>query len=310
VTPNEALQKLITAAGNPDGLLPPDRARQFMTWVMDESVLRGNSRIYPMSSNTYEAPYLLLGDIFEEGTEATSPSSEGNVDTGLIPIIAKEIVGKTFISDTFIEDNIETAGFFVTLAQEIAKAYANKEDDIFFNSTSTGTGLYGLWDGLVAKATASSHRKDLTGDTIDLGYMSDAIKLLPQKWTRNRKNLRFYSGQGIAQDICELLSQRPTPLGDQTVTSGTLVTIYGVPLISATAMAENKVDVSGGTSDHGDVILTPVNNTLIGDRRIYRIERERRPRQRGTWMVPSSRVGFNVETVDAISDLYNVKVAP
>ena len=311
MTPQEALQKLITAQSNPDGLLPPDKAKQFISWVTDESVLRPNSRIYTMTSGVYEAPYLLLGDIFEEGAEGTSPTNEMDFSTGLIQIVAKEIVGKTFVSDTFIEDNVETSGFYNTLANGIAIAYANKEDDIFFNAEADGTGLYGLWDGLVAKAAKSSHYKDIDGDTVDLGYLSDGIKLMPTKWSKNRRRMRYYTGPSIAQDIVELISQRPTPMGDQVVQNGTVGSIYGVPVIAASAIAENKTigDSGSQTTDGSDIILTLVNNTLIGDRRIYKIERERRARQRGTWLVPSARAGFNVETIDAIVYLENVKVA-
>lgn len=311
MTTEDALAKLITAASNPDGLLPPDRAKQFMTWVFDESVLRGNSRIYTMNSNTTEVPYLLLGDIFEEGAEATQPATEGNISTGLIQMVAKEIVGKVFVSDTFIEDNIETAGFFNTLAQEIAVSYANKEDDIFFNSTVDGIGLYGLWDGLIARAAKSTHKISASGDSVDLSLLSDLIKQLPRKWTKNRKNLRFYASNSISQDVVELLSRRFTPVGDDALMNGQVGNIYGVPVIATTAIAENlSYGTSQAVTNASLVVLTLANNTLVGDRRIYRIERERRARQRGTWLIPSARVAFNVETTDALSLLTDVTIAP
>lgn len=308
---DEKLEKMISASANPDGLLPPEKAKQFMTWVFDESVLRGNSRIYSMNSGSFEAPYLLLNDMFEEATEGTQSINEMDISTGLIPIVAKEIVGKTFVSDTFIEDNIEQAGFWNTLAEQIAKAYATKEDDIFFNSTIDGTGLYGLWDGFIAQAKKSGHTIDAAGDTIDLALLSDLIKALPRKWTTNRSRLRFYAGNSIAQDIVELLSRRYTPIGDDAIRSGQVGNIYGVPIIATTAISETMTyGTSPVKTDASIVILTLEKNTLIGDRRIYRVEKERRPRHRGTWLVPSARVGFNLETRDAVATLQNVTVAP
>ena len=106
-------------------------------------VARSNARIIPMGSDTATVPRRVSGvtAYFPGRTEATTASDAAFDDVNLV---AREVSALTRLSKAYAQDAVIDLGDH--LANEMAYAFAVKEDDCLFNGDGTSTygGIYGI----------------------------------------------------------------------------------------------------------------------------------------------------------------------
>jgi HK97 family phage major capsid protein len=193
--------------GSAGGYLVPAELSKAILDLRDSfGAFRRRARIVPMASDNTSVERRAAGGIsaFFFGENTASTETTGNLD--MIGLTAKKIGVLIRTSSELDEDSIVDIVDY--LANEIAWAFAAKEDDCAFNGDGTST--YGkmqgigtiVLDGNHAKAkvtAATAHNTFLTLDSTDLGNLLSAVRAsaIP--------NAAWYCSQTcFAQTFCRL----------------------------------------------------------------------------------------------------------
>jgi len=167
------------AAGG--ALVPDELARTIINLQENYGVFRANARIWPMASDSLIVPRRTGGlTTYWVGEETAITASDASFDQ--VALVARKLGTLTRISTELAEDAIIDIAAFIV--EEIARAFASKEDDCGF--LGTGASTYGGIEGLItalAAATASIVTA-LTGNTafatLDLVDFEAMIGKLPE----------------------------------------------------------------------------------------------------------------------------------
>lgn len=203
VTVQKAAGEGIGSAGG--FLVPAELANAILDIRETFGAFRRTARIAPMASDEMSVPRRPGGTgayFFGENTAATSTA----VLADKVGLTAKKIGSLVLLSSELEDDALPDAVDFI--ANEIAYAFAAKEDDCAFNGDGTSTygGMSGIGkivlDGNHAKAkvtAANTHNTFLTLDATDLSNLMAAVRAsaVPgAAW--------FISQTGFAQTFCRI----------------------------------------------------------------------------------------------------------
>ncbi len=138
------------------GFTVPDEFENSLITLRDQfGAFRANARIVPMSSDVKRMPRR-AGTVtaYFVGEAAAGTQSQQNFDS--VQLVAKKLMVLSKISSELNEDNVVALGD--DLANEIAYAFAKKEDECGFNGDSTSTygGIMGLKNAIVAGGTSDA----------------------------------------------------------------------------------------------------------------------------------------------------------
>ena len=138
------------------GFLVPDEFENSLITLRDQfGAFRANARIVPMSSDVKRMPRR-AGTVtaYFVGEASAGTQSQQNFDS--VQLVAKKLMVLSKISSELNEDNVVAIGD--DLANEIAYAFAKKEDECGFNGDGTSTygGIVGLKNAIVAGGTSDA----------------------------------------------------------------------------------------------------------------------------------------------------------
>lgn len=281
------------------------QAKQFITFVVDESVLTKMARQKMMSQPIEEINRLHIGDRVLVGkAEGVAPGGGSYVTASGSQIVLSTTAFIVPWEVTFeqMEDNIEEENFEETLMREISAAVANDIEELAVNG-NTGSGdpflaLVNGWFTLAAADAAapwnSTTTAALTDKTLNKGVFSLLLKQLPTKYRRNRANLVFIVNPDDEQDYRISLSGRDTTVGDNALVLNQNLKIFGIDIVPVPSVAQ------------GTAYVTLKKNLIYGIWKQIRLEKDK-DIFKGTYQFAFHlRIGFAVEKGEAVARITGI----
>lgn len=250
---DELLRKAIITAADAlasNGKLNDEQSNRFIDYVIDETVLRNNARIIKFTPENLDIDKIGVGTrVALPKTEAVAPTIRRGVTTSKVTLTPKEICVPFEISDVFSEINIEGGSVEDHVIRMMATQMANDIEELYLNGNTLGAHIseneytgagsttqmikdnyLALVDGWL-KLALGGNQYLAGGTNIGASVFSGMLKALPEKFKRNRGNLRFFISTDLEQNWREKVSTRATGSGDDALSSGGVLTPFGVPLV-------------------------------------------------------------------------------
>ena len=295
---HKTLKKIATDDFASGGLLNPEQAKQFIGYVIDESIVTKICRTKTMSAPILELSRLHIGDRVVRGkVEGIAPSSGDYVTASgnQIELTTKSFTVPWEVTYEQMEDNVEEADFEDTLMKEIAAAAANDIEELaLLGDTDSADAFLALKDGWFKLADEDGAHginigaSSLTDKTLNKFVFSAILKKLPTKYRRNRANLAFFVNPDDEQNYRVSLTGRDTNIGDNALVLNENLKIFGVEIIPVPAIPQ------------GQCFLTMKQNLILGIWKKIRLEKDK-DIMRGVYQfVFHMRIGFQVEKGDAV----------
>jgi len=233
------------------GKLNPKQAERFLTQVVDLTQLKGSVRVVTFTNETMEIHKLNIGSrVAMRASEAVSPALRRGVSTSKITLTPREICVPFEITDTFNEINLEGATAEETIVRLMATQAANDIEELLINGNTLGparlesdlidggsaTGYIvddymNLFDGWLRLADSANLYDALAAD-ISSAVFSKMLLAMPQRFRRNKADLRFFVSTDHEQLWRERIASRATGLGDAVLQSQDVIRPFGIPLIA------------------------------------------------------------------------------
>ena len=396
VTNQDLIQKgVITAeALAAAGKLSPKQAEQFIDFVVDETSLKGRVRVARFTNESLEIDKIGVGRrVAVPKAEAVAPDVRRGIQTSKVTLTPKEIIVPFEIGDNFLELNIQGQSVEERIIRMMATQFANDIEELYLRGDILGEAALeadlieggsnadyvrdsylALFDGWLRLADQGGHRVDLEGAQVGPTVFSKLLNAMPNKFKRNRGNLRFLTSPELEQDFRQHVATRQTAAGDAALSARGNTTPFGVELESVAlfpyrpavvehlalpgetavglryrpvtdlvvsrsdlgktaqtafvAGTDYTVDeaagtvarIGGGAIGDGDIVkltyralpqvlLTALNNLIVGIGRDIRIERDRDIFKGANQFAITAKVSAQVEELDAVVKGVNVASA-
>lgn len=275
MTPEELIEKAIIQTTDMDGtgeggLLQPEIANMFVDYVIDVSVMKNSARMVKIAPDQKYIDKVAVGNrVAEPKTQATTTSTRRGITTERVTITTKPIIVPWEISKETLARNIEGESFEDHVARMMATALSNDLEELFITGDTTSSDEFiAMADGWAKLASTGGHVYD--AGRLDLDDVSDAktvfgnmIREMPNKFKRNRSELRFFMGTNVAQDYIDALSARATSLGDKALSERFTLTPFGIELVEVPMLPTNLSYSSPTYSDNSYIILTHYQNLIV-----------------------------------------------
>jgi len=282
LTPEQLIEKAIIqttdmTGDTSGGLLQPEIANKFVDYVIDISVMKNNARMEKIAPDQKYIDKVAVGSrVAEPKTQATTTTTRRGITTERVTITCNPIIVPWEISRETLARNIEGEKFEDHVAKMMATALANDLEELFITGDTSSTDEFlALADGWAQLASDGGHVYDAERrslDTVDAtnGVITDArtifgnmIRSMPNKFKRNRANLRFFCGTNVAQDYIDALSTRATALGDNALAKRFTLTPFGIELVEVPTIPTDLSYQSPTYSDNSYIILTHYQNLIV-----------------------------------------------
>lgn len=283
------------------GLLQPAQAAKFMRIMIKESRLLGLSTVVPMRSPKQDLPKIKFGSrILRAGAEAT-PVAAGDrqkPDFSYVELDAKLFKGEVRLSNEVLEDSIEQGELKNTIMQLMAERVALDTEEVAINGdTASADPFLAQFDGVLKQATSHVYDHAPAADSrASKALWKGMLKLMPQEYRRDRRNLRFLTSGNAELDYRDSLSDRATALGDKYLETDPVATYAGIPVLDVPLFPEN---LGGGTNETAALLLDPKNINL-GVWREIRVETDKDVSAGTIVIVVSMRVDCKYAHEDAV----------
>lgn len=287
---------------NGNGILNPDRADKFILKVTEQPTLINLVRVETMRAPKMRVPKIGIGKrIFRAATEGTALTNGQRVKPTFESVELNTVLMKAEIrlTDEQLEDNIEKEGLIDTILDLAANQAALDWEDLLINGSSTfvdavdadNQAFMRLTDGVLARI--SSHEVNAASAGINETIFSNALLALPNKYQRNKGNLRFFVTPTIEQKWRLRVSQRQTNLGDSSITGANAVAVQGVQVIPVAVLPNNTA------------LLFDPQNIILGVQRDIKVETERLVGEGAERIVLTCRIAVGIEEEDATVQINN-----
>lgn len=330
---SELLQKVITtgtlgSAPGQNGLLSPEQSGRFIDYMWDATVLGSQVRTIRMKSDTVELDKIGVGERLLRGaTEGVDDGRNVRPQFSKISLTTVKLRLDWELTTESLEDGVEGAALEDHIARLMSTQAAQDLEDVAINGDTelTGDPLLKTMDGWVKRAEAGGHIVDHGGATVDRSVFHKALKKMPRKYMQKRNGLKFFTGSGVIQDYLFSLQNTSadfvTPeslaaagINQATVANGPAGFVtgnaFGTPIQEVPLFSEVQDGTySGASGDHGDVWLTFPQNLLWGIKREIVVYKEFDPKKDAVEYTMYTRVGTQIENVDAVVVVKNVKIA-
>lgn len=332
---NELLEKVVdtaAVAADSGGLLNAEQSSRFIDYMWDATSLVKTARTVRMRSDTVDIDKVGVGEkLVRLATEAVDTGVNAEATFTKISLTTKKLRLDWELSTESLEDNIEGAGLEDHIASLMATQAGNDIEDLCINGDTslTSDALYKSFDGWQKRALAGAHvvENPASGHSITRATFNAALKALPRKYKQRRNQLRFYTGSGTVQDYLYSLSNglneaggtpeaiasgiiMGNPAGPQGPSGGTYPYAFGIPIVEVALQKEDMTgSYSGPTGDHGYVDLTFPNNRIVGIKREIQVYSQFAQKKDTTEYTMYTRVGVQIENLDAWVVVKDVKIA-
>jgi len=218
------------------GKLSPQQAKKFISYMSDNTQILKDTKLEEMNSPEKQLDFLLIGSrLIRKATEASSPAELAGVNINRKELRSVKVRLSADITSEFIEDNIEGKTAGERIASELAQQFGNDLADLMFNGDTAAAGtdasFLAIGDGIIkqAKTSTDTHKYSLKNKTDYKGdIFPNMLKLMPNKFKRDRKDMRFYCSSSVADAYVTSLADRISELGDTVLQSGSLVKFLGI----------------------------------------------------------------------------------
>jgi len=328
---NELLEKVIsttTVGAGGGGLLTTEQSNKFIDYMWDKTVLGSQVRTIRMRSNDVEIDTVAVGTrLVRLATEAVDDGVNAQAAFTKINLTTKKLRLDFELSSESLEDNLEGEALEDHIARLMAAQAANDIEDLAINGDTTLSSdpLLKAFDGWRKRIRAGGHVVDHAGGAMDRSVFNKALKAMPRVYMARRDGLKFFTGSNLIQDylfsIQQVSASYITPLDaaqagiNQAVrTQGpagfTTGNAFGQQVQEVPLWPENLAgDYSSPSGVHGEVLLTYPQNLIWGVKREIQVFREFKPKKDTIEYTMYTRVGAQVQNVDATVLVKNVKVS-
>jgi hypothetical protein len=254
------------------GKLNPEQADKFIDYVFDITSLKGKVRTVKFKPDQLDIDKINVGQrVTVAKSEATDPQIRRGVSTSKVTLNPKEVMVPFEISDSFMEYNIEEGAIEDHIIKMMATQMANDLEELWIDGDRFGPARYqgdvfeggstthvvkdtyiGLLDGWL-KLARGANVVDFEGANISSTIFSEMINALPEKYKRNKTNLKFLTSTIIEQNYRQVISSRATQAGDTALGTESNITPYGIelvpaPLLAATPRVTEHLTLTGVTA--------------------------------------------------------------
>jgi len=286
MTNEELIQKAITVAEAlvTQGKLNPAQADKFIDYVIDESVMQNNVRVARFRNEELHIDKIGIGKrVMHPAVEYQAPERRLGVSTSQVKLSPQEVITAFDIGDSFKELNLEGESVQDRIIRMFATGWRNDAELLELNGDTVGqASLEGdVWDGgsttqyikddLLSmfdgwlRLSDGAHLVDVQGANIGLSVFGQMIRAMPQKFRRNKKELRFFMSSDLAQIYIEKIATRMTDKGDKAA-EGETQTPFGIPIVEVPLMDHQPTVVESVTLDDVTPVslrYAPVSNVVV-----------------------------------------------
>lgn len=270
----ELVQKgmITTDAIAASGKLNPEQADKFIDYVFDLTKLRSRVRTVKFKPDQLDIDKIGVGQrVALAKKEATDPGRRRGVQTSKVSLAPVEVMVPFEISDDFGEYNIEGEDVEDHVIKMMATQLGNDleelgldgdklgpariADDIYPGESTTqaiNDTYMALLDGWLKKSRGGNV---IDHDNVNINdkIFNDMINAMPEKYKRDKRNLRFFTSSTIEQNYRQVTSARSTNKGDDALSSQMNLTPYGIqldpiPMFNTMPRVTQHVTLSGTTA--------------------------------------------------------------
>jgi hypothetical protein len=236
ISNEELVEKaVITADALADqGKLNPAQSSRFLDFVVKETILTDNARVIRFRNEELKIDKIGIGSrVAVPKVEARDPGVRRGVTTSQVTLQPEEIMVPFELGDTFREINLEGLSVEDHVIQMFATQTANDMEELMIRGNTLGPAAteadyvdsggseddyvvdnyLALQDGWQTLAN-DANIVDAEDQNIGLGVFGKAIRAMPTKFRRNKKDLRWFMSPDLYQLYLEKLSTRIGSLGD------------------------------------------------------------------------------------------------
>jgi hypothetical protein len=248
------------------GKLNADQDNQFLDWLIDKTIALSRVTVRRMvSPSAYLDELVTANRKLRAATEATAPTVSDAFTVARRTLAAKETIWGEDVSLSFIEDNIERGNINDHIARNLATAFGNDHNDLFWNGDEDDSDDFlGINDGIIdiAKADASVVDYDASSDTKVQAILAGAHKVFAYDYAaRPDLNPAYFLPYATTLVYADELTTRGTAFADNVLLTGLPgLRYFGIPVVAEPHL--------GG--DEG--VLTPLQNLVWGVQRGITIE--------------------------------------
>jgi hypothetical protein len=261
------------------GQLNPEQQDRFLKYVKDYSVLLKNVRVERMTQPKADVDKLFVGETITESVEEDDPTPDSafvRPKFGRVSLDVKTLRSAWANTTKSLQANIEQERLEDSLVEVYMKRIGTDLEDLFWNgdttlpATTPRNKLLKRLDG-ISKLTAAAHVIDAGGASITKGLWSAALRAMPKQFASD-PGLRWLVSKGLQGDWRDIVSDRPTMVGDEALKGNDLAP-QGIPWLVAPVIPDDlALTVAEATSaqvtgDRFDVfeIKTGVNDKFRVD---------------------------------------------
>lgn len=279
------------------GKLNPQQADKFIDYVYDLTGLKNKVRTVRFRPDQLDIDKINIGQRAAVAkSEATDPQVRRGVTTSKVTLSPFEIMVPFEISDDFMEYNIEGDGVEDHVIRMMATQLGNDMEELYIDGEKLGPARFqgdlfangslahavkdtymGLGDGWLKKARGGNV-VDAAGANITSTIFGNMINAMPEKYKRNKANLRFFCSTNIEQNYRQAIASRITAAGDTALSSESRLTPFGIPLdpfslwastprvtehVTLTGVAASSLLFKNIVADSEVVVLSSLSGTPV-----------------------------------------------
>lgn len=297
-----ALADLATA-----GRLNDEQADRFIRKLMDAPTLLRASRTVTMNAPQRKINKIGFGTrMLRVGVASTALSQSDRYKPTLEQILLNtdEVIAQINLPYDVLEDNIERGnvaagatsspgGLHQTIVDMMAeRAAVDLEELGLLGDSASGDPYLALTDGWLKRST--SNVVNAASATISKDVLKAGVKAMPDKYLRNRAQMRQIFSVDNETELRDTYAARETALGDAMLQGTTPMYMHGSQVLSASAMPGNT-----------GLFCDPMN-LIFGIWRNIQIEYDKDITTREFIVVLTARVGFQVEETEAVVKYTNI----
>lgn len=259
MTNQELVEKAVITANDiaAAGKLNPKQAEKFIDYVIDITALKGHVRVERFGNEQMYIEKIGVGNrVAVPKAEAVDPGVRRGIVTSRVTLEPKDVMVPVEVGDNFLDWNVEGEDVQDTLMRMFATQLANDMEEFYINGNTLGPAriedelfpggsttqvikdaFIALADGWL-KLADGGHIVDAQNDVVSSDIFSAAIKQMPDKFKRVRRDMRFIAPSDLEQDYRNKVSTRATAAGDVALSTTQNLTPFGVELVPVPLLPE------------------------------------------------------------------------
>lgn len=297
-----ALSDLATA-----GRLNDEQSDRFIRKLMDTPTILQSCRTVTMNAPQRKINKIGFGTrMLRKGVQGTALSQSDRYKPSLEQVLINtdEVIAQINLPYDVIEDNIERGnvntplqgspgGIHQTIVDMMAERTAIDLEELgLMGDSASGDDYLAMTDGWLKRA--NSNVVNAGGATISKDVLKAGVKAMPDKYLRNRAQMRQILSIDNETELRDTYAARNTALGDAMLQGTTALYMHGSQILGASAMPTT------------DGLFCDPLNLIFGIWRQIQIEYDKDIEARVFKIVLTARVGFQVEETEATVRYNNV----